>query len=76
MFMSRFIRTDYHAGQIFIPHRLLAVNDALLAVRRAVPSFYDGRMLLSYPHRCIIEAVVHTLSVLFHACLLVRPDVE
>src|SRR6218665_358136 len=21
MFMSRFIRTDYHAGQIFIPHR-------------------------------------------------------
>jgi len=22
MFRSRFIRTDYHAGQIFIPHRL------------------------------------------------------
>src|SRR6218665_992152 len=21
MFMSRFIRTDYHTGQIFIPHR-------------------------------------------------------
>ena len=22
MFMSRFIRTNYHAGQIFIPHRI------------------------------------------------------
>ena len=24
MFMSRFIRTDYHAGQIFTPHRRLS----------------------------------------------------
>src|SRR6218665_403515 len=27
MFMSRFIRTDYHAGQIFIPHRSCAAHD-------------------------------------------------
>src|SRR6218665_3458577 len=25
MFMSRFIRTDYHAGHIFIPHRTKAM---------------------------------------------------
>jgi len=25
--MSRFIRTDYHAGQIFIPHRSCAAHD-------------------------------------------------
>src|SRR6218665_1015212 len=28
MFMSRFIPTDYHAGQIFIPHRPLVIRSA------------------------------------------------
>ena len=32
MFMSRFIRTDYHAGQIFIPHRIKLQQQPLFKI--------------------------------------------
>src|SRR6218665_1600386 len=45
MFMSRFIRTDYHAIQIFIPHRIRPAGRTLetLAVTSEYQNQHEGK---------------------------------
>src|SRR6218665_2926013 len=59
MFMSRFIRTDYHAGQIFIPLWRTPPERRLLACRRRLqPRLFDwsrlSHCLVYFHHRMAV----------------------
>ena len=59
MFMSRFIRTDYHAGQIFIPHRRTSLSS--LSLSDAVVKPHQDGDAYSMEAKVVMRATGHLL---------------
>ena len=68
MFMSRFIRTDYHAGQIFIPHRPHRAAAANLWPSPPIPFLLCTLLSDCFPH-ITFQTTVRDLGVTLDSAL-------